>query len=189
MFILRTGRIPKFLALSFLAIAISQAGDVTVTPVVTPEGGGLFDYDYTITNETGNDLPVLDISVTPGLTIQDLQAPAGFLTAYDSGLGLVSFLEDTGAFGPTPLSGFEFDSSVPPGPTTFTATFFDGSTTTGTTQGPVVPEPASFTLFAAGGAVMLFLRRRRQDRSLTVAARQGAPVRSITNLERKSIHA
>ena len=58
-------------------------------------------------------------------------------TAYDSVLGLVSFIENQGVFTATPESGFSFDSPVAPGPGTFNATLFDGGTQRGSVQGPV----------------------------------------------------
>jgi hypothetical protein len=161
---LRTVRILRTLALSIIASAIAQASTVVVTPVVTPNGA-LFQYDYSISNGTADDLAVLDIAVTPGVTIQDLTAPNGFDTAFDSGLGLVSFLENTASFGPAPLSGFIFDSPVAPAATTFTATLFDPntldvSTVSGSTQGPVVPEPSELAPCALAGAALLFWRKR-----------------------------
>lgn len=161
MFALRLSRATRFLALSVVAAAISHAGIVTVTPVVTPNGG-LFHYDYSIANQTGNDLAVLDIAVTPGPdTVVNLVSPLGFLTAYDAGLGLVSFLEDSGTFGASPLSGFAFDSRIGLGSSNFTATFFDGTVASGPTGGPTAPEPASTALFAAAGVVFLGWRVRQ----------------------------
>jgi hypothetical protein len=159
---LRTVWIIPTLALSLIASGIAHA-DVIVTANVTPNGG-LFQYDYSITNQTADDLPVLDIAVTPDITIGDLTAPTGFETAYDPGLGLVSFLENTASFGSTPLSGFMFDSSVAPSATTFTATLqdlttFAVSTMSGSTQGPVVPEPTMLMPCALGMAA-LFWRKR-----------------------------
>jgi len=166
MSILRTVGIFRVLTLSIVASAIAQAGVVTVSAVVTP-GSGLFQYDYSIANGTADDLFDLDIAVTPGIAITDLSAPAGFDTAYDSGLGLVSFLEDTASFDSTPLSGFIFDSSIAPATTTFTAQLLDSDfdiiPTPGTTTGPVAaaaPEPASLTLCALCGAALLFWRKR-----------------------------
>jgi hypothetical protein len=162
---LRTVRILRTLALSIAAAGIAQADLVDVTAVVTPNGP-LFQYDYSISNASADDLFDLDIAVMPGVTIENLSAPAGFETAYDPGLGLVSFLENTATFGPTPLAGFIFDSPVAPAGTTFDANLqnldtFDISTVSGNTQGPVpTPEPASLTLFASGAAALLFWRKR-----------------------------
>jgi hypothetical protein len=124
----------------------------------------MYQYDYTVTNGTADDLFDLDISVTPGIVISGLTAP----------MGLVSFLENTASFGPTPATGFIFDSSFPPAGTTFTANLqdpatFDILTSSGTTQGPVVtPEPSSLTLCALGGAALLWRRRWYAPASLSV---------------------
>jgi len=124
--------------------------------------GALFQYDYTIADGTGQ-LAVLDIAVTPGIAISGLTGPGGpadFETAYDSVLGLVSFIENNSVFTAAPESGFIFDSSVAPHASTFDATLFDGTTGSASVQAPVVPEPASLTLFALGGAALLFWRKR-----------------------------
>jgi PEP-CTERM motif-containing protein len=164
----RTVRMFRALALSIIAAGLAHAGTVDVSALVTPEGP-LFQYDYTVTNNdpTVDDLPVLDIAVTPGISITDLTAPSGFETAYDSVLGLVSFLENTQSFGTAPISGFMFDSSVAPAATTFTANLLDLNTfeivtQSGSTQGPVVPEPSSLAACAVGGLALVFWRRRKQ---------------------------
>ena len=164
----RTAWIFRSLALSILASGMANADAVTVTSTVTPIGG-LFQYDFSIANGTLDDLPVLDITVTPGITIEDLTAPSGFQTAYDSGLGLVSFLENTASFGSTPLSGFKFDSSLAPNTSTFTATLldlttFDASTMSGNTQGPVVPEPGMLMPCALIVAALFWRKRSLTSR-------------------------
>jgi hypothetical protein len=153
-------------------------GTITVTDVVTPIGP-LFQYDYTVSDGTGQ-LAVLDIAVTPGQSITGLTGPGGptdFETAYDSVLGLVSFLENDAVFTSTPESGFIFDSPVGPESSSFDVTLFDGTTGTGSVQAPVgsVPEPGSLGLCAIGGAALVFWRKR--------------PFRSgslVSNLERNS---
>jgi len=162
-------RMGRIVALSMFTAALSQAGTVvtvdgpiSVTSVVT-QSGSLYEYDYSIADGTGL-LAVLDIDVTPGISITGLTAPGGssaFMTAYDSGLGLVSFLDNNAVFPSTSESGFIFYSPIAPMATNFGVTLFDG--TTGTAdgiQGPVVPEPASTTLFLFGGVVLLFWRKR-----------------------------
>jgi hypothetical protein len=125
----------------------------------------LFQYDYSIADGTG-ELAVLDIAVTPGISITGLAAPGGpaaFETAYDSVLGLVSFLENNSAFTSATESGFIFDSSVAPSASTFGVTLFDGTTGHGSVEAPVVvatPEPASESLYALGTAALLFWRKR-----------------------------
>lgn len=150
----------------FAFSGVMQAALITVTPTVTPEGS-LYEYDYSIINNSGDDMPVLDIAVAPGTVILDLTAAPGFEDAYDPVLGLVSFLENTSVFVPTAISGFIFESPLAPGATTFDATLLDAnfnvSTVGGPTVGPVAastPEPGYFPLLAVGVPVFLFLKRR-----------------------------
>jgi hypothetical protein len=171
----RTVRILKTLALSLIALGTLRAGTITVpegtitvTDVVTTIGS-LFQYDYTVADGTG-ELAVLDIAVTPGIAISGLTAPGGsfdFTTAIDTVNGsggieeFVSFLENNGTFTSAPESGFIFDSPVAPGTSSFGITLFDGTTGTGSVQGPIVtPEPASLPLCALGVAALVFWRRR-----------------------------
>jgi hypothetical protein len=164
----RTVRIARSFALSMIVLAIGRAdtinppeGTITVTSTVNPIGL-LFQYNYTVSDGTGQ-LAVLDIAVTPGIAISGLTAPGGaaaFTTAYDSVLGLVSFIENGAVFTSTPESGFIFDSWVAPSASTFGATLFDGTTGSGHVQGPViVPEPSSLTLCAFSLAALLFWRK------------------------------
>jgi hypothetical protein len=165
---LRTIRVFRILAISIGAVAIAEADSVDVTADVTMSSG-MFQYDYTIVNGSGEDLPVLTIDVTPGITVSELSAPGGpsaFETAYDSVLGTVSFLENAATFSSTPESGFTFDSPVGPGNTMFAATLqnlstFEVTTDFGTTQGPVAtPEPSSLLPVACVGVALLFWRKR-----------------------------
>jgi hypothetical protein len=164
----RSGRILPILAVSIIGAGLAQAdtvtlseGTITVTDVVT-KIGPVFQYDYTVADGTGQ-LAVLDIGVSPGVAISGLEAPGGpaaFETAYDSVLGLVSFIENGTVFPASPLSGFIFDSPVPPAASSFGVTLFDGATGSGSVRGPVVPEPSLLPLCALFGAALLFLRKR-----------------------------
>ena len=157
MHLIRIGPLLKAMALSTLAASLGNAGPVTVTPAVT-QNGSLFHYNYSITNTTGIDVPVIDITVNKGTgVILNLVAPVGFMKAYDSNLGLVSFLEDTAAFGAMAISGFAFDSPISAKASSFAATFADGSVMNGATLAPV-PEPATLSLFAAGAILVAFRR-------------------------------
>jgi hypothetical protein len=168
-----TLRTLRLLALAVVAAGLVQAdtivtlaGTISVTSMVTPIGS-LYQYDYTVADGTG-ELAVLDIGVTPGITISDFAVPGGpdaFSTAYDSVLGLVSFLENNSIFADIPTSGFSFQSPVAPAPSNFFVTLFDGTTGTGSVLGPVVqtgvvPEPGSLTLCLLSGAALLFWRKK-----------------------------
>jgi hypothetical protein len=162
----RAKKRPALIAfLLLVSSAVAVGGPILVSPVVT-QNGSMFHYDYTISNATGLDLAVLDIAVRAGLAISGLEAPFGFESAYDPGLGLVSFLENTAVFGATPLSGFAFNASLGPSSTSFKGTLVDGksnvSTMSGSTTGPAgagVPEPGSLYLLAGGVPLLLLYRR------------------------------
>ena len=158
--------------IGLLTPCIVQA-QVLVTGAASPvSGGALFQYNYTISNNTPNDLVVVDIHVTPGMgsiVPGSIIAPNDFVSAFDPGLGLVSFLENTVPFGAAPLSGFSFRSNLRPGNSTFDATQLtpagsltvsSGSVTSAV--GAAVPEPGSLAwlgVFAAGGSLVWIHRR------------------------------
>lgn len=162
----------------FLATSVFASADsVVVTPTVTPIAGG-FQYSYTITNNTPDDPFVIDIPVPADPSaIFDLTAPSGFESAFDSGLGLVSFVEDSSNFTSTPQSGFFFDSPDAPGSVMFQATVL--SSTTGglyTISGPTlapVPEPAYISLWFLTGFLGLLVYRRNRH-SATKSGEQNA---------------
>ena len=90
------------------------------------------------------------------------------MSAYDSGLGLVSYLEDTSLFTTAPLSGFTYDSDFAPMTSTFDSNFAPlagGITVTSGSTLAAVPEPGSVALFASMGAVAGFAARRKQRRN------------------------
>ena len=96
-------------------------------------------------------------------SIFNLTAPAGFQATFDSGLGLVSFLEDSASFGSIPVDGFSFDSFSGPGNVLFEATLLGSANgnlyaSSGSTAAPV-PEPAYS--WAIVSAVLLTVSRRR----------------------------
>jgi hypothetical protein len=134
------------------ASVLANAATITVTPDVTLSSG-LYHYAYSITNNTPDDAFLIDIPVAASPSaIENLTAPSGFTAAFDSGLGLVSFLEDSSFFSSTPESGFSFDSLEGPGNVLFSATVLSSSTNSiytvsGGTLAPV-PEPRWLPGFA-----------------------------------------
>ncbi len=98
-----------------------------------------------------------------------LTAPAGFLALYDSGLGIIDFLEASSIFGAgATVSGFSFRSSTLAGTlfTQFEARNVNGDSFLGiiTTQvgpgGPSVPDHASTVTLASFAIAFLALARR-----------------------------
>jgi hypothetical protein len=156
-------------------VTLTGDGSVTVTDVVT-QMGSQFQYNFTITDNTIAGLAVLDITVTPGITITSLTTPGGanaFSAAYDPVLGLVSFVANLSSFSSTPLSGFVFDSPVGPAPDKFAVTLFDantGTSATGGIQGPVAaPEPSTLALGGVGCVVAFAIRRKRARASASLS--------------------
>jgi len=148
---------------------VTTDGNVTVTDVVTPISGGLFQYNYSVTDGTMQ-LAVLDIAVTVGVPISGLATPGSSLfTATIDTVGsgsseqeFVSFLENNGVFSSTAEPGFIFDSPIGPSATTFGITLFDGTTGTGggITAPIVTPEPSYLAVAALGLSALLFWRKR-----------------------------
>ena len=160
------GCFARSLIFSLISCTAAFAGTITAVPTLTMNGA-LFHYNYTITNTTGNELTVLDIAVSKGAsTIQNLAVPAGFSKAFDSVLGLVSFLENSSTFGSVPISGFVFDSPIAPGATSFNGTLLDSNfnvvTLGGPTTGPAVPEPGNFPILSAIFCIAVFACNRRR---------------------------
>ena len=165
------GRFIGVAALLAATSLVATADPIVVSATVTT-AGPLYHYAYVITNNTADDLILVDIPVPMDpMAVFDIVAPAGFTNAFDSGLGLVSFLEDSSFFTASPTGGFSFDS--PDGPA---ASIFDGTLLGGgglydlkgpTTSPAMVPEPGYALVCAiALGALAALLHRRRKMRAL-----------------------
>lgn len=158
--------------LSAVLILNTARAQVSVTPTVTSDATA-FHYDYAVANLTASDLAVITLTVAPvPHAVLNLTAPNGFIASFDTGVGLLSFLEDADpatlqTFAPgTTVSGFRFDSVLPPVPTTFEALNLAGGFSTGPTLGPadpgaVIPEPGTLALL--GTAALPFLLGRRRN--------------------------
>jgi hypothetical protein len=163
---------PLGLAGALCALLTPGRGEaqITVTPDVTL-GNGLYHYDYTVANNGTTDLldVAIDVAAMPD-AIQNLMAPDGFQTSFDSGLGIVDFLADSHTFtAGGSLSGFAFDSPFGPTDSTFTTLDVNGDTFTGATAAPTgVPEPGGVALLGAAATTgIVALRRRRAARRET----------------------
>ncbi len=168
------------LGLPISAHAQSTVNPITVNPTVSALNGGLYHYNYTVTNGSVFDLSLVTISTiattfSQGAAVQNLVAPTGFTATFDSGLGLLDFAENTQPFtAGTTVSGFAFDSAYAPGASTFEALALpEGGSVTfdGTTLAPApVPEAGTATGLGLGlglllGLIGLGLRRRRSAAS------------------------
>ncbi|MCB1800959.1 MAG: hypothetical protein KDI82_04640 [Gammaproteobacteria bacterium] len=80
--------------------------------------GGTFEYRFSVVNDDPiSDLLIVTIDDAPPgemLIADTLMAPAGFLTNYDSGLGLIDFIADSALSFPSGVTGlFTFQSASP----------------------------------------------------------------------------
>ncbi len=165
-------------ALGALFSAGAARAQVTIVPTVTPNGA-LFNYSYSVTNSTANDVLIVNLNNLPMVSgaLTDLAAPMGFQTTFDPGnsnssFGIASFLGD---FTPgSTTTGFSFSSAFGPGTVGFDTLDNNGTPLSGTTQGPslgpgVAPVPEPSTLISLGAGVLLLTfcaaRRRRTARS------------------------
>lgn len=160
---------------ALLFTGLAQAAPI-VTPTVTDLGGS-FRYDYTIDNTAGlEDIVLVNILVAPlDPTLTNLFAPMGFQTVHDDNLGIVTFLPDLGVFDTfaagTSLSGFRFESALPPGASTFEALTISGELLTGMTIAtsatsptpPLIPEPGTAGLLLASLGLLLTRRGGRKS--------------------------
>ena len=128
--------------------------DMTATPLV-----GKYQYDFSIFNNGGEDVVVVNINDAPDDPLIDatLVAPPGFLADYDSGVLIVSFLGDADLFavGNT-YAGFSFQSLAAPGANfaTFDALTINGNSLVGDVNlVSRVPESGN-TLLTAGLALL-----------------------------------
>lgn len=166
-----------------LAPAAASAAPIAVAEYVeTSLAGGLFQYDYTLSNAT-------DPAAEPGVDLYDvlfffpgdvelsaLEAPSGwesnpvppFVTSF---LQLFSVLPGAADIVPgRSLAGFRFVVDAQVGALPFVVSFvnpadpgsplvFDGETVAATVA--AVPEPASLFLLASGATALAVRRRRR----------------------------
>lgn len=148
-----------------LALSGSSAmAQVSVDAVVTPQGGS-FRFDITVRNEATEEVTLVSLVDAPQsdpLIGGSLVLPTGFLGNYDSGLGIVDFLADTGIFGiGQQTSGFRFDTqSFGPGEfVNFEALGVGGTLYTGSIRfrPPVVGVPDAGSTLAQLGVVGLAL--------------------------------
>lgn len=167
-------RLAAPLALAGALGALFSAGSaraqlqVVVTPTVT-QTGSLYNYSYSITNFTADDLYVVNLNglpLVPG-ALSNFSAPAGYeiTNPYDSGVGIESFYADDSFASGTTVSGFSFDSTFAPSAVAFDTVSSGTAAYTGTTRGPAgapVPEASTLVSLGAGLSVLALIAVRRR---------------------------
>ncbi|OHB74976.1 MAG: hypothetical protein A2W31_11925 [Planctomycetes bacterium RBG_16_64_10] len=170
--------------LLMIAVPASRASllvEATVTPLV-----GSFQYDFSIENTGPDDVVIVSIVDAPladPIIDPTLVTPVGFFGSYDSGLGVVDFLEDTELFAAgTTTGGFSFQSLSGPSNsfTVFEALTPLGGFITGSVNQTVVPEPAALTICCALGlAVVATWRHSKRNSHVLCRCRMRGQIRSL----------
>jgi hypothetical protein len=156
------------LLLLCLSASLSLRAQLTVQPAVS-FSSGLFNYSYSISNQTPFDVSIVTLSgiFSAPDAVQNLHAPVGFLVSYDTGLSLLSFIEDAQSFAAGLSSGpFTFDSPYAPSAGSFEAIDVTGNFLVGVTSVPgadgigAVPEPSTTAVLGAVALLgLIFLRK------------------------------
>ena len=160
------------LALAIVAFGQAPARAVfitTVTPTVTPQGGGVFLYSYNVANSPNSTVGVaeFDVDVYTGANLASLTNPVGFLALYTAGDSFVQFLSTDPASDIAPgTSGvFSFTSIYGPALANDLTRGFDPTgapaQNAGRTLAPV-PEPSALVLFGLGLAALPVVRAYRR---------------------------
>ena len=162
-----TRRLAGLVACALVALTTARA-QLSIQSTVAPSGG-MFHYNYKVSNFTDQDVAIVTLSglFSSNLTVQNLTAPSGFVTSFDTNLGLLSFIEDTQTFSAGGVFGFfQFDSPFAPGTGSYSALDITGTSLDGITIVPVaatssaVPEPSTYALFGAVALTGLVFKRR-----------------------------
>ena len=159
-----------FAALILVGGTGTSRGDFLTTLAVQPTPtGGLFHYQYTLTNLAASDRPasLFTLDVAAGADLKSIVNTVGWDVTYAPGATSViwsSAFLPTGAtndLAPGTFGVFSFDSVYTPSSRAFSIFGFDGTpfggiTNDGTVLSPgIVPEPASLLLFALGAAALV----------------------------------
>jgi PEP-CTERM motif len=143
---------------------------VTVSPTVTPEAGGLFLFNYSVSNSPTSTVGVaeFDLTVSTAANLTSITNPTGFLDLYTPGDTFISYLsgDPTTDIAPGSSGAFSFVASVGPAAASdlFRGYDLSGNLTqsTGFTLAPAaVPEPSVLVLLAIGGLCLIGARSRR----------------------------
>lgn len=167
------GRLGLTIILSLAATQVEAAFVTSITPSVTPVPGGLFLYEYLVSNEATSDLPAISLTLTvaSGADIQAITGPAGWTPSYSTGDTFITWesMDATTDLLPGGAASFSFQSPLDPVLTDYLITGLDESAgavdaNTGQVLGPgpaAVPEPSSWFLLGVTTLLGVSFRRVR----------------------------
>ncbi len=177
---MRRFKLKKFLFM-FCVVILATAGQAahaglmtTFTATTSTDTSGMTTYGYTLTNEVGSDLPVVDLilNVDPTANLQNITGPTGWTIYYSAGDPVAEWSSPSSATdllqGSTAYLSFQ--SMLPPGPQYYLITGLSDSppfvdTSSGYIDSPTaisVPEPRSLLLMLwSVGALVLMASRMR----------------------------
>jgi hypothetical protein len=158
-------------ALAGLSLAPQTQAQVTapvISYVANETSPGLWAFNFSVSIPGTDDFSIISVTDAPagdGLIASTLTAPADFAASYDSGLGILDFIEGTQPFmAGSVTDGFTFQTTANPFAffTTFEALTVNGGFATGSIVGTVnpIPEPAHCAAVFVGVAGLLIARKR-----------------------------
>lgn len=180
---MRFGLAAALLPLATLLAPTPASADflIGLSSVVTPEAGGLFRYEYTLSNLDASDTPAIAfrLDVAPAADLQSIGGPDGWDVFYTPGDSFVTWESSDADFDLMPggVASFSLSSALGPSPTPYAALGFDGgafATRPGQTVGPgvsAIPEPPAIALGAIGLATILGFARRGRRHPPELSAR------------------
>jgi len=164
-----------FTLAAFFPLGKAQADMITSLSVsVTPAGGGLDLFDYTLINSAQSTVSVylFALPVDSSANLQSISMPTDWGVTYNTGDTSITWTASTDqdAIAPGSTAVFGFTSAEPPVVGSYQIVGFDPANflfyeNSGTIQVPgtvSIPEPSSFTLLGTGALLLLgctWLRR------------------------------
>ena len=172
-------RVNRFLLASAVLLLSFGSGPAradligTVTPTVTPQGGGLFLYSYLVANsiQSTAGMAEFDVSVATSALLSAITNPNGFLALYTPGDTFIQYLSTDPSTDIAPGSSgtFSFTANLPPMSAPYLLRGFDASSNvlqrSGNVLAPAVPEPSVLLLALVGGLTVFGPRAVRRFNS------------------------
>jgi hypothetical protein len=156
-----------------------QAGySVEISSSVTPQGGSLNLYQYTITTDAGSSLPTVEFTLTvdPTADLTSIAGASGWVITYSTGDNFVdwSSLSPSTDLQPGDKAIFSFLSSLGPIQQEYQIVgLIDDPFQFDTSQGQIaapglnaVPEPTSWVLATTGALCLLVIQAKKRKKAV-----------------------